>query len=199
MSIDREVMSEQLSVREGTGYNKVFSSGHEPDEGLSWSSKRESSTHSPDDEGESYDGEEVEDVEGGEDEYGEGEEDEEYKGEDDEDEGEGDETAPEGGDLESPKDSHTRPFILPKMWTINDFKPMMTTNIFKNLRNHYQILENIPIYLSGKFEKCYSGKIANVDMYDAMFVAGLRLPLTTLHHQLANFLGLSVSQIAPNA
>ena len=36
-------------------------------------------------------------------------------------------------------------------------------------------------------------------MYDAMFAAGLRLPLTALHHKLANFLGLFVSQIAPNA
>ena len=36
-------------------------------------------------------------------------------------------------------------------------------------------------------------------MYDAMFAADLRLPLTALHHQLVDFLGLSVSQIAPNA
>ena len=35
-------------------------------------------------------------------------------------------------------------------------------------------------------------------MYDAMFAAGLRLPLMALHCQLADFLGLSVSQIAPN-
>ena len=35
-------------------------------------------------------------------------------------------------------------------------------------------------------------------MYDAMFTAGLRLPLTKLHRQLANYLGLSVSQIASN-
>ena len=34
---------------------------------------------------------------------------------------------------------------------------------------------------------------------DAMFAAGLRLPLIELHRQLANYLGLSVSQIAPNA
>ena len=36
-------------------------------------------------------------------------------------------------------------------------------------------------------------------MYDAMFIAGLRLPLTKLHRQLANYLSLSLSQIAPNA
>ena len=39
----------------------------------------------------------------------------------------------------------------------------------------------------------------DVGMYDAMFVAGLRLPLMALHHQLANFLGLSISKIALNA
>ena len=36
-------------------------------------------------------------------------------------------------------------------------------------------------------------------MYDAMFTARLRLPLIASHRQLANFLGLSVSQIALNA
>ena len=36
-------------------------------------------------------------------------------------------------------------------------------------------------------------------MYDAMFTAGLGLPLTALHRQLADFLGLSISEITPNA
>lgn len=36
-------------------------------------------------------------------------------------------------------------------------------------------------------------------MYNAMFAAGLRLPLMELHRQLANFMGLFVSQISPNA
>ena len=58
----------------------------------------------------------------------------------------------------------------------------MTTNIFKNLRDRFKIPNHIPILLPDKFEKCYSGKIANVGMYDAMFAIGLRLPLTTLHH-----------------
>ena len=75
----------------------------------------------------------------------------------------------------------------------------MTANIFKNLRDRYQILDHIPIRTAGKFEKCYSGKTTDVSMYDAMFTAGLRLPLTALHCKLANFLGLSISQIAPNA
>ena len=76
---------------------------------------------------------------------------------------------------------------------------MTTTKIFKKLRDRYQILENIPIYLPRKFEKCYAGKSTDIGMYDTMFATGLRLPLIELHCQLANFLGLSVSQITPNA
>nr|POE98824.1 hypothetical protein CFP56_56108 [Quercus suber] len=91
----------------GFGADEVFPSGHEPDKGFSWSSERELSAHSPNDKGESYDGEGVEDVEGGEGECDEGEEDEEYGGEGDGDEGEGDKTAPEGGGLESLGDGHT--------------------------------------------------------------------------------------------
>ena len=75
----------------------------------------------------------------------------------------------------------------------------MSNKVFNTLRDHYQISNNIPIRLPGKFEKCYSGKTTDVGMYDAMFAAGLRLPLTALYRQLANFLGLSVNQIAPNA
>ena len=133
---------------------------------------------------------------------GEGKEEEREEAEDegeDEDEGEGDERAFEGGSSKTLGVGHTRPFILPKIWTVNDFKPTMTANIFKNLRDRYQIPDHIPICLLGKFEKCYSGKTADVDMYDAMFTTRLRLPLMTLHRQLANFLGLSVSQITPNA
>ena len=147
--------------------------------------------HSPDEEMESCVGEGgKEEIDDGEDEGGE---------EDDGDKGDVDERNLEVGSLGSPGDGHTRPFILLKMWTVNDFLPKMTANIFKNLRDHYQIPDHILIRLLGKFKKCYSRKTENVGMYDAMFVAGLRLPLTTLHHRLANFLGLSVSQIASNA
>ena len=123
----------------------------------------------------------------------------ELEGEDDKNDNKSNGGAYVEGSLGSLGDGHTHPFIFPKMWTVNDFKQTMTTNIFKNLRDRYQIPDNIPIRLTGKFEKCYSGKTVDVGMYDAMFVAGLRLPLTTLYHQLANFLRLFVSQITPNA
>ena len=36
-------------------------------------------------------------------------------------------------------------------------------------------------------------------MYDVVLAAGLRLPLTALYCQLVNFMGISISQITPNA
>ena len=91
------------------------------------------------------------------------------------------------------------PFILPAEWVVNKFLPSMSDKVFKELRVRYQLPEHIPIHLPKENEKCYSGRTADVGMYDAMFAAGLRLPLTALHRQLVDFLGLSVSQIAPNA
>ena len=75
----------------------------------------------------------------------------------------------------------------------------MSEKVFKELRNRFQISDHISIHLPRKKEKCYTGRIADVGMYDAMLSAGLRLPLTALHRQLVDFMGISVSQIAPNA
>ena len=137
---------------------------------------------------------------GGEDEVvneGENEDDDGERGrESDEDENIGEEEVLESTSG-SPGDD--RPFILPKKWIVNDFLPTMSDKVFKTLRGCYQIPNNIPIHLPGKFERCFSRKTTDDSMYDAMFATGLRLPLTALHHQLANFLGLFVSQIAPNA
>ena len=92
-----------------------------------------------------------------------------------------------------------RLFILPKIWTVNDFYPTMSQRVFNTLHDRHQILDNIHICLLGKFERCYSDKTADVGMYDMMFTVGLKLPLMELHRQLANYLGSSVNQIAPNA
>lgn len=77
MSGDRKVMSKQLSsVCEGASYNEVYPSGHELEEDLTWSPKREPCAHSP--------------VEGEEEKY---EEDKEREGDEEEEEkdGEGEE------------------------------------------------------------------------------------------------------------
>ena len=75
----------------------------------------------------------------------------------------------------------------------------MSDKVLRELRTRYQIPNHIPIRLPRENESCYSGRTVDVGMYDAMFAAGLRLPLTALHHQLADFLGLFVTQIAANA
>ena len=91
------------------------------------------------------------------------------------------------------------PFILPEDWAVNKFLPMMSDKVFKELHSRYQIPDHIPICLFRENERCYSRRIADANMYDAMFAAGLRLPLMALHRQLVDFLGLSISQITQNA
>ena len=95
--MSRKETSKQLSIREGAGYDEVFQTGHEPEKGLSWSSDRETSTCSPDEEVESCvrEGGEEEEIDEGEDEGDEGEE-------DDGDEGDADEKTLEVGSSGSP-------------------------------------------------------------------------------------------------
>ena len=192
-----DALSEESLVREGAGYDETFGSGDESED-FSPSSERETSAQSPDDEDESYamGSEEV-----GVDKVG-----KKGSGSDgDEDGDEEDGDSDEEDDVEEscegtsvgPRDN--RPFILPMEWAVNKFLPLMSDKVFKELRTRYQITEHIPIRLPRENERCYSGRTTDVGMYDAMFAAGLRLPLTALHRQLADFLGLSVSQIAPNA
>ena len=172
-------------VCEGVGYDEVYPLGRGLEEGLTWSPKREPSTHSPND-GEEEDYE----ADGGEDEEG-----EEIEEREDEEEEESDEGSHEESDksIDQTDGRGTRPFILPKIWTVNDFYPTMSQRVFNTLRDRHQIPNNIPIHLPCKFERCYLGKTVDVGMYNTMLTAGLRFPLTELHHQLANYLGLSVS------
>ena len=88
--------------------------------------------------------------------------------------------------------------MLP-MWTVNDFISTIKENHFKTLKDKYQILDNIPICLPYKSEKCYHDGVDGVRVYKQMLKAGLRFPLSSLHYQLLQHLGLSVNQISPNA
>ena len=185
-----DTLCEELSVRKGAGYDKAFGSGDESED-FSPSSERETSAQSPDGD-ESY-------TEGGKDEVEEGRGENGSDGDDvdvDGDDGDGDEESSEGTS-EGPGDN--RPFILPEDWAVNKFLPMMSDKVFRELRTRYQIPNHILIHLPRENERCYSRRTTNVGMYDAMFATGLRLPLTALHCQRADFLGLSITQIAPNA
>ena len=186
--MSRETTSEQSSVSDGAGYDEVFLSGHEPKEGFSLLLERELSAQSSNKELESY--------RGGDEGVMSNEEDKEEGRENDRDNNDSDE---EALDSTSGALGDDCSFILPKIWIVNDFLTTMSDKVFKSLQDRYQISEDILIHLPRKFKKCYSGKTVDVGMYDAMFTAGLRLPLTALHRQLANFLGFSVSQINPNA
>ena len=104
MSSDEK--SEQLSIRDGAGYDEVFGSGDES-EGFSRSLERETSAQFPDDDVESYTEENEEVVDEGEDEVEEGERESGSDG----DEDEGDEESCEGTSV-GPGDN--RPFILPE-------------------------------------------------------------------------------------
>ena len=192
---DRKVTSELLSsVCEGTGYDEIYPLGRELKEDFPRSPKREPSTHSPNDEEEDEEAEEGDEENDKGDEYDEG--DKEEKGDEEDEGGEEDEGDRSKGVEEAGQvDGGARPFILPLIWTVDDFNPTMSDKVFNTLRDHYQIPENIPICLLVKCEKCYSERTTDVGMYDAMFTAGLRLLLTDLHRRLANYLGLSISLV----
>ena len=163
---------EESSVREGAGYDEAFGSGDESED-FSPSSERKTSAQSPDGD-ESY-------TEGGKDEVEEGRRENESDKDDvdvDGDDGDGDEES-SGGTSEGPGDNH--PFILPEDWAVNRFLPRMSDKVFRELRTRYQIPDHIPIHLPRENERCYSRRTADVGMYDAMFAAGLRLPLTAIH------------------
>ena len=191
-----DAMSEESSVHEGAGYDEAFGSGVESED-FSPSSGRETSAQSLDGEDEGYaEGSEEVGIEvGKEGSWGDSEVDHDGEDGNGDEEDDGEESR-EGASV-GPGDNS--PFILPAEWAVNKFLPLMSDKIFKELRVRYQIPEHIPICLSEENEKCYTGRTADVGMYDAMFAAGLRLPLTALYRQLVDYLGLSVSQIAPNA
>ena len=198
-----DAMSDESLVHEGAGYDEAFGSGVESED-FSPSLGRETSAQSLDGEDECY-AEDLE-IEVGKESWIDGGdaldgEDSDGKDAPDRDENDGDENDDgEGsseGDSTGPSDN--RPFILPIEWAVNKFLPSISDKIFSELRVKYQIPEHIPIRLPYENKKCYTRRTADVEMYDAMFAAELRLLLTALHRQLVDYLGLSISQIAPNA
>ena len=92
-----------------------------------------------------------------------------------------------------------REFIMLPEWTVNNFVSTIKENHFKTLRENFQILDNIPIRLPYKSEKCYYDRVDGVGVYEQMLKAGLRFPLSSLHRELLKCLGLSSNQVSPNA
>ena len=92
-----------------------------------------------------------------------------------------------------------REFIMLLEWSVNAFTSTIKEPHFKTFRAHYQIPNYIPIHLPYKSEKCYYEGVDSVGVYEQVLKAGLRFPLSSLHHELLKYLGLSFSQISPNA
>ena len=92
-----------------------------------------------------------------------------------------------------------REFVMLLEWTVNDFNSTIKEKHFNTLRPNYQILDNIPICLPYKSEKCYYERVEGIGVYEQMLKAGLRFPLSSLHHELLKYLGLSINQVSLNA
>ena len=71
-----------------------------------------------------------------------------------------------------------REFIMLPEWMMNDFNSTIKEKHFSTLRANYQILDNIPIHLPYKLEKCYYEGVEGVGVYEQMLKVGLRFPLS---------------------
>ena len=77
-----------------------------------------------------------------------------------------------------------REFVMLPEWTVNYFTSTIKEAHFKT---------------TIKSEKCYYEGVDDVVVYEQVLKAGLRFLLNSLHRELLKYLGLSVSQISPNA
>ena len=92
-----------------------------------------------------------------------------------------------------------REFIMLPRWTMHNFTSVIKEKHFNTFRANFQIPDNIPICLPYVSEKCYYKGVDGVRVYEQMLKAGLRFPLSSLHHELLKYLSLSVNQVSPNA
>ena len=165
--------SNQLYVREGAGYDKVFPLGQN-DPGTS-SEERNPSTTSPSTRDEDLDIDRL----GGDSTYG-------LVG-----------AEPPTQSIIGP--DGLRVFIILPLWMVNDFISTIKESHFNIFREKYQIPDHIPFRLPYKSEKCYYKGVEGIEVYEQMLKAGLRFPLRALHHCLFQYFGLVVTQIFPNA
>ena len=162
--------SNQSIVRDGAEYEEVYSSGHKEPE--SPGKERSPSASSSSSTNEDMEMVEVEDT-----------------FDDDEDQ-------PLGSIIGA---NGLREFIMLLEWTVNKFTSVIREKHFSTFTANFQIPDYIPIHLPYVSEKCYYEGVEGVRVYEQMLKAGLWFPLSTLHRELLKYLGLSVTQISPNA
>ena len=92
-----------------------------------------------------------------------------------------------------------REFVMLLEWMVNNFTSTIKEAHFKTLKAIYQIPDYIPIRLPYKSEECYYDEVDDVGVYEQVLKVGLRFPLNSLKRELLQHLGLSISQISPNA
>ena len=90
-------------------------------------------------------------------------------------------------------------FIMLPEWTVHKFTSVIKEKHSSTFRANFQIPDYIPIRLPYVPKKCYYDGVEDVRVYEQMLKEGLRFPLSTLHRELLKYLGLSVTQISPNA
>ena len=154
--------SNQSVVRDGTEYEDVYPSGHKDQESPG-------EDRSPSASSSSSTNEDVEIVE--------------IEGSDDD----GDQA------LESVVGADgLRQFIMLPEWTVHRFTSVIREKHFSTFRTNFQIPDYVSIRLPYVSEKCYYEGIDGVGVYEQALKAGLRFPLSTLHRELLQYLGLSV-------
>ena len=75
----------------------------------------------------------------------------------------------------------------------------MSDEVFGKLRPYFQIPNNVPIRKGVIGEECYDERLSDIGFYETAFIVGLHLLLSSLHRRLASFMGMSISQLIPNA
>ena len=99
----------------------------------------------------------------------------------------------------SPLGQRLKEVILLNNWSIHDFLVDMSDEVFGKLRPYFQIPNNVPIRKGVIGEECYDERSSDIGFYETAFIVGLHLLLSSLHRRLASFMGMSISQLIPNA
>ena len=64
-------------------------------------------------------------------------------------------------------------FVLPQIWSMNDFLSKTTDEVFRRLRPCFRLPNDVPIRKAYKWEKCYTRDTEDIGFYKADFIVGL--------------------------
>ena len=84
-------------------------------------------------------------------------------------------------------------------WVARSYFSSMDVEDIKRIRDRYQVLEDVVLYIPDLDKRACSSKLDNVAFYEADFNASLRFPMQPFMRELLGRLNLSPGQLAPNA